>query len=354
MKTDERRHYQKSLIKGMTDITYGKASDYPFLLNKTYHTLKSFTSGLTAIVRHIEADGKAYNLKEKREVSLVKNEDGELSFLNEILCRIKLEAAKKDNEILQKGIVNTLYASYSEGIILSNWINGEHASFYNRERIRSLFELLLEIEKSGLFEWDLCSGNILFEADQAKLYDFGYMYEMDILKELNPEGMDAKLFNLVERFETRSFMGFLADLNKEEAIVHYRILKEEGIRIFEKKLIYLRTHKAAQEVVQHYSGLLEKWVMALSSQSSLEALYAEEAYRSYALDIEDDLSGKSCTRGTLRKVDRVLEMIHTEYESIEAMQKCLWFDRDMTKDALFRAYHRRREDVVKYQLNLKE
>lgn len=150
MNKDERLKYQRQLLAsgefiGIENINKSEADHI-----RSGRVIKSFTSGLTAIVHHIEQDGQHYNLKVKRDVALVKNEDGAMSFLNEILCRQKFEQLKKTNDILNRGIVETLYANYDEGIIISKWIEGSHDTTYSREQIRNLFELLFEIEKIGL------------------------------------------------------------------------------------------------------------------------------------------------------------------------------------------------------------
>ncbi len=55
-------------------------------------------------------------------------------------------------------------------------------------------------------EWDLCSGNLLVDRqEQLWLFDFGYMYPFDPLREFNSNGLADPLFHFVERFETRFF-----------------------------------------------------------------------------------------------------------------------------------------------------
>ena len=57
--------------------------------------------------------------------------------------------------------MNTTYASLRKGIILSPWIEGEHIHTYSEPVLESLFETLYHLEIEGLFELDLCPGNIL-------------------------------------------------------------------------------------------------------------------------------------------------------------------------------------------------
>ena len=72
----------------------------------------------------IEVEGSLYAVKRKRPTSLVKNADGAVAFLNEVERRADFEQLKQDPVIANKllGIIDTLFASHLNGLIISPWI----------------------------------------------------------------------------------------------------------------------------------------------------------------------------------------------------------------------------------------
>lgn len=334
MKSDDRRIQQKKLLSSA--ITIGDCSDLPFDLSileelPNSYVVKTLTSGLTATVYKLRYDGKDYCVKVKRTESLVKNEDGQLAFLNEILCRKVIEN-NRHNPIINKGITHTYYADNLKGLIISEWIEGQHAKSYSRQMIQSIFSLNIELMKIGLFEWDLCSGNLMFEGNEVKMFDFGYMYPMDLKEGINSEDMDAPIFHTVERFETRSYMPYLLDL--EDQLDNYRLLKEEAVKAYQT-LIDDISEWASQKVISHYESLVAEWQNALNG--NLESLYLKESSRSYALDIHDDLSGQSCTNHTLKKIEKIISILANQPSTYYP----LWFDQDYDTPALINVYKER-------------
>ncbi len=86
-------------------------------------------------------------------------------------------------------------------------IDGEPIHQLTPPLIAQLFTTLEACEEQGLMEWDLCSGNLLVDRqEQLWLFDFGYMYPFDPLREFNSNGLADPLFHFVERFETRFFL----------------------------------------------------------------------------------------------------------------------------------------------------
>lgn len=83
--------------------------------------VEHFGGGLIAQVLHLCNEGTHYTLKQKRAESLVRNVDGETSFLNEVQRRADFARLKADPEWRGRfdHIVPTLYASLRQGIILS-------------------------------------------------------------------------------------------------------------------------------------------------------------------------------------------------------------------------------------------
>jgi len=212
MKSKIRKEKYLKMIDENVNIIIGDESKLPIDI-VTLQNIKSDSplvekivdSGLTAYVYKVVIDNFEYCIKIKRDDILVKNTDGQLSFFNEIITR-DLISNHANNPIITKGTTKTLYANFQKGIIVSEWSRGRHVKTYKKPQLLSLFTLCIELMKIGLFEWDLCNGNILFEDNQAVLFDFGYTYPMDIKTEINSEDKDALIFHMVERFETRTFM----------------------------------------------------------------------------------------------------------------------------------------------------
>ncbi|MBN2795676.1 MAG: hypothetical protein JXR88_09735 [Clostridia bacterium] len=354
MGAEARKKIQKALLERNEEVSL-KESHIPIEILKALdenHPLvkKTLKGGLTAYVYKFEYEGKNYCLKKKREHIKVQNDDGQLSFLNEILCRKHIEKYR-ENPLIDKGVSKTYYASLKEGLILTEWIEGEHPTTFNRTRIKHTFKLLNALESIGLFEWDLCSGNLLYREDQLIVFDFGYMYQMDPLKGVNSEKMNAPVFHMVERFETRAYMGYLLNYihQRDELMNLYRILKEEAVIAYEEKIVYLKSHFASNEIIEFYEAYKQLWNAHLVNDEALYALFLEDGYRSYALDVHDDLTGQTCTKGTLKKIDYLLETLKTSYDDLNMQSKLLWFD-EMSKADLLSTYELRKENAKKWQV----
>src|SRR5262249_36916197 len=138
------------------------------------HVVQRLDSGLTAVVLRLRANGRDWTLKRARPRPLVKNVDGQTSFLNEVQRRADLEVLKRADPTRGPGIVDTHYASYRRGVILSPWIAGEHVHEWDERRLQQLLHTACALWVEGLFEWDLCNGNILDDGRQIRLFDFGY------------------------------------------------------------------------------------------------------------------------------------------------------------------------------------
>ncbi|EJL6568136.1 phosphotransferase [Vibrio navarrensis] len=312
-----------------------EASDY---------VTKSIDSGLTAEVYQLTINNKKYTLKKKRASALVSNVDGKFSFLNEVQRRAdfyKLKSNHDGHELLTN-IVDTVYANYRLGIILSPWIEGEPLETLNKDIFRQILETTSLCEQYGLMEWDLCEGNILInEDDKVFLFDFGYMYPFNPLVDINSNGMSDPIFHSVERFETRFFFGWLLDrdnLSEDEKITLFSDLKSVAIDVFNKKISWLNANNASPEVIQHFQNIVNKWSEALKSSNALKNLYRAESFRSHVLDIEDDLHGKSCTKKTLARIDHVLDSIADHYEFLNS-NNCLFYgNTDKSRQDLFETY----------------
>lgn len=360
MTNDERKDYQFALLESKQNMTIHSLDDIAIPLHLIMTIRKDspivkvcIDSGLTAVIYHVYYAGKDYCLKVKRQEAKVKNDDGKLSFLNEILCRKRLEE-HRDNPIIAKGITKTYYADLKRGFILSEWVDGDLDQSFTYERMMSIFTLGFELEKLGLFEWDMCKGNILFRGNEVTLFDFGYMYPTDILKGPNPDGLKNVIFHSVERLETRSLMQVLIDLEKKHALdeAHslYRQCKMAAIASYSVRLSYLIDQGANDALINYYQTLIGHWKLALKESFTFMRLYRSECARSFSLDILDDLSGKSCTIHTLSKIDKMLDLLALDYEGLKASGGFLHDAADADKETLIKRYEERRLKALAYQL----
>lgn len=321
------------------------------------YVVQTFKSGLTAEVYRIRLGAKEYTLKKKRPVARVKNLDGQFSFLNEVQRRFDFQKLKDDPQTSAsfRCIVETVYADYRLGIILSDWIEGEPIKELTPSLLSQLFSTLIECEKVGLFEWDLCSGNLLVDRNQKLwLFDFGYMYAFDPLTEFNSDGTNSPLFQFCERFETRFFSGWLLeqDYSHHQSIAVFRNVKQAAVSVLEGKISWLECHRADSAILHYSESLRDQYLTALESDDALENLFTLEMFRSNVLDIEDDLDGKSCTPTTIKRVNTVLEMVENFYPLLQK-QGALFFDnKGKSKQELIESYKKKMNLVKQHQLQL--
>nr|WP_319554171.1 phosphotransferase [uncultured Vibrio sp.] len=324
-----------------------EASDY---------VTKSIDSGLTAEVYQLTINSKKYTLKKKRVSALVSNVDGKFSFLNEVQRRAdfyKLKSNHDDHELLPN-IVDTIYANYRLGIILSPWIEGEPLETLNKDIFKQILETTSLCEQYGLMEWDLCEGNILINEDgKVFLFDFGYMYPFNPLVDINSNGMSDPIFHSAERFETRFFFGWLLDrnnLSEDDKIALFADLKSVAIDVFNKKISWLKANNASPEVTQHFQDIVNRWSAAFMSREALRKLYRAESFRSHVLDIEDDLHGKSCTSKTLARILSVSDSITNHYEFLKSNDCLFYGNAGKSQQDLLETYHQKYKLAQEYLL----
>jgi hypothetical protein len=284
--------------------------------------------GLTARVRRVDDVktssqqwGNAVALKRARRTCLVKNNDGQLSFVNELLRRQELHIlAEQDCPI--HGLTPTLHASLPESVIVTPWIDGTHIVLWNERRLQQFFEIGTALIEAGFFEWDFSAGNLLDDGVQLWLFDFGYMYRFDPLTQINTAGSGVEFpqFHLAERFESRNFFGYLLDLESSvgmSAVMPlFRIQKEIALQTYEKLLRDLTQRGANAMVMRHYQTICERWRTALGSDLSF--LYLSEGWRSHQTDLDDDLRGHTCTPMTLRRAEWLIERVRLDFEPLRA------------------------------------
>ena len=205
----------------------------------------------------------------------------------------------------------------------------------------------------GLFEWDLCSGNLLVnEQGQLKLFDFGYMYRFDPLIEFNSNGLHDPLFDPCERFETRFLSGWLLEkgYSKRESLQIFKIVKQQVLKMLERKRDWLVANQAKSEVIAQVIASIEKVQTALASDAKLERLFSLEMFRSHVLDIEDDIEGKSCTPTTIKRVQFVLAMLEQHYDLLREGGALFYQNQGMIQTELLDSYQKKSHLVERYQL----
>jgi len=359
---NQRQIQQSEFEASSRNLVVGLAEQCPIppeQLAQTMHSspyvVQVFNSGLTAEVFRVRFDGKDYTLKKKRPQSKVQNLDGQFSFLNEIQRRADFQSRKENRITAQsfRNIVSTIYANYKLGIILSEWIEGEPVSKISPEFLSQLFSTLGECEKVGLFEWDLCGGNLLVDkGNKLWLFDFGYMYPFDPLQNFNSNGLDAPLFHFCERFETRFLFGWLLDqqTSLDDSLVIFKRVKQHALNTLITKKEWLKKNGAISEVINYNQQLIDKYQQALSDDSTLKDLYTLESFRSHVLDIEDDIEGKSCTTTTIKRVETVLLMIGDHYRLLKQLDGLFYHNEGKTQPELVNSYQDKLSLVRKYQL----
>ncbi|MBC7201819.1 MAG: hypothetical protein H5U32_21685, partial [Pseudomonas balearica] len=163
-----RQQAQLAFVASGAELQVGQPQDCPLPLatlaatdGSEPYVSRTLSGGLTAHVYRIEAAGRSWTLKRARERCLVQNADGQTSFLNEVQRRADLRVLKARPELAEPlaGIVDTCYASFRHGVLLSPWIDGEVVGDWDETRLADLFDCIITLASAGLFEWDLCPGN---------------------------------------------------------------------------------------------------------------------------------------------------------------------------------------------------
>jgi hypothetical protein len=134
MTPEQHRHAaQLAFVASGAELEIGTPDDCPFPLDQLVSTQgdepyvrERFSAGLTAHVYRLHAGGQDWTLKRARAQCKVQNVDGQTSFLNEIQRRADLRELKRDPLLGERlsAIVDTRYASFRHGVLLSPWIEG--------------------------------------------------------------------------------------------------------------------------------------------------------------------------------------------------------------------------------------
>lgn len=360
----QRQARQLAFVAGGENIEVGDARRLPWrvpalsqIQGDEAHVVQRLDAGLTAQVYRLRSAAGDWTLKRARTPALVRNVDGQTSFLNEVQRRADIENLKRlpGGQQRWSALVDTHYASFRDGIILSPWIAGDIVREWDERRIAQLLETACALWVEGLFEWDLCPGNILDDGAQIRLFDFGYMYRFDPRHQFNSagNGRDQTLFHPAERFETRNFCAYLLRLahaqGEAAALQAFRGEKEIAIACYQRMRSAVAARGADQQVLSWLDGLLAQWTQALRTGGAEG--YLIENWRSHVLDLHDDLSGQSCTPSTLLRVDWLLATLRDHFEALQASQAFFWGDIGLSRAALIAQYTAKREMAAGWQIS---
>ncbi|QLC72096.1 hypothetical protein LPB260_14990 [Pseudomonas sp. LPB0260] len=330
MTAEQQRHQQQlAFAASGAELEIGSAADCPLPLEQLVITdadspwvRQHFSAGLTAEVYRIEAGDRHWTLKRARQRCKVQNVDGQTSFLNELQHRADIQRLKAGPGGFERfaALVDTQYASYRRGVLLSPWIAGKPVQDWTERRLLQLFDCLRALLLEGLFEWDLCPGNILDDG-RIRLFDFGYMYRFDPLRHFNSNGTATPQFHGAERFETRHYFAHLMTLERQSetrALAALRLEKQITLDTYRQLQMDLAQRGASPVVLDWLAAICAGWQRAL--QGDLEDLYLEEAWRSHWLDLHDDLGGQTCTPLTLARIDWLESALHQRQADLRRLQ----------------------------------
>ncbi|WKB51431.1 hypothetical protein [Eleftheria terrae] len=310
-------------------------------------------SGLTARVFRVEGPAGAYAVKQARPACLVQNRDGETSFVNELQRHLELRRLREAGTTLG-GISQPLYGSLRQGLLVSRWIDGAPPADWTERQLQQAFETGRQLLLHGFFEWDWSPGNLLDDGRQLWLFDFGYMYRFDPLHQFNSAGRgdDRPMFHLAERIETRNLFGWLLGVEREQgqdaALARFARVKEIAIDTYCRLRTGLAARGASSVVLDWLGGIVAHWQAGL--KGSLDGLYLQEGWRSHLLDLEDDLSGRTCTPRTLERCDWLLRTVREHHATLQRVQALFGEDAGATRAQLLERGLHRRALAERYQV----
>lgn len=356
---DAQRHRQQlAFLDSGLPLTCGDVAACPLPPNElaaldelSPGVVRRIESGLTAYVYQLRIDGQDYALKQARPQCLVQNLDGQTSFLNELQRRVELAALMQSPGGFA-GVVPTHYASLAEGIVLSPWIEGETIDRWSERTLLQLFDTGRRLIEAGLFEWDLSAGNLLDDGHRVWLFDFGYMYRFDPLRQFNSAGRgdDVPLFHLAERFETRAYFAWLLALENaagmRAALDAFALEKRIALDCYAQLGANLARRGARAHVLDWLEGIRSRWQAAL--RSDIGTLYLQEGWRSHVLDLDDDLRGRTCTRRTLQRCDWLIEALAHHFDALVSAEALLHGDAGLSQPALLARYRGLRAEAEGY------
>lgn len=358
-----RRRRQLAFVASGQELALGDVSEAPLpaqelrALQRGHPAVREVhDSGLTAIVYKLHANGRDWAVKQARPECLVKNVDGQTSFLNELQRRAELAAlrAQPGGDERWRALAETSYASLHQGVIVSPWIAGHAVESWSERSLFQLFDAGRELVRAGFFEWDFCPGNVLDDGYQIRLFDFGYMYRFDPLRHFNSAGSGTSVphCHLAERIETRHVFGWLLKLEQAQgmgaALAAFRLEKTIALDTYERLHAELQQDGASATVLHWLAHIARGWRAALAGD--LHGLYLQEGWRSHTLDLDDDLHGQTCTPSSLKRADWLLATLQHWHSTLAAHGAFLGGDAALSRPELLAHYQRKRVAAQRFQI----
>jgi hypothetical protein len=355
----QQRHLEQ--LQSATELTLGNEEGLPWriaelaaITGREPFVVATIDSGLTAKIYHLRSAGGDFALKLARTECLVRNVDGHTSFLNELICRQRIDFMRADTNAFA-AVTKTYAASLRQGVLLTEWVDGESIQHWDRRRLQQLFAAGCELLQAGMFEWDFCPGNLLDDGERIRLFDFGYMYVFDPLRQFNSAGNgdSQPMFHLAERFETRNYFAYLLQLEIEQgmdaALSAFRLEKEVALEAYQSLRHQLLQRGATAMIADWLQAIVTRWSDALTHD--LYSLYLQEGWRSHVLDLDDDLRGKTCTPTTLQRGEWLLHALQHHHDELRALDAFFWQDRERNQQQLVAAYREHLALARRYQID---
>lgn len=313
-----RQRRNLNFIASGAEFDFGAASDCPWVpaelasLRADSRGVEAVASGgLTAEVLCLRVGGRRYAIKKARAECLVRNADGQTSFLNELQRHAELRA------LALPGVLRPLYGSLQLGLIVSPWIEGNSPQRFNPRQTSQLLETGCALVEAGFFEWDFSPGNLLDDGQQLWLFDFGYQYRFDPLTQFNSagNGRDCPQFHLAERIIGRNLSGQLLELDAGAARQALGDFIAAALTTYSGLRQRLAARGATAPVLAWLDGLIATWREGLDHDP--QRLFLQLCWQAHASDLEDDLRGQTCTARTLQRADWLVQTLRRDHAALQ-------------------------------------
>ena len=95
---------------------------------------------------------------------------------------------------------------------------------------------------------------------------------------------------------------------------------------------------------------MEHWEWGLRNNDSLKRLYMLESFRSYVLDVNNDINGKCCNFMTNIKIDKIIKELTSNYDLLKQNNGLFWGDELLSKKKLIEKYNNKKKLARKYEI----
>lgn len=151
-----------------------------------------------------------------------------------------------------KGTISTSPKTRENNYIVMQWVDGEQASlkgtFYNsdlitKDKLKKIYNLLLEFDKRGVLHNDLWAGNILFTKNDVNLIDFNRSRFFDPISSPKTNNLDS----FKERFLNRYLSDVYQQSGEEELVDLYKNTQLFEADFLEKKAKFFNSNGLKDE-----------------------------------------------------------------------------------------------------------